>query len=83
MLAYWHYGNKGSEPFKKALTVQGLKELQTEADLTEEQAEFIGRTAREIRKRGIHALHSVKNEGANGGFRSRDKESTKLERVRP
>jgi hypothetical protein len=56
MLAYWHYANKGSLPFKKALTPEGLEEVKTDAHLTDEQSEFIGRTAHVIQGKGAHSF---------------------------
>jgi hypothetical protein len=54
MLAHWHYVNKGSRPFQGALTPQGLKEVQATAQLTNEQALFVARSARAVRQKGMY-----------------------------
>lgn len=52
ILAHFHYVNKGCKPFSLADNASGVRELQTAAKLTEEQVEFVRKTAMAVRSRG-------------------------------
>ena len=57
ILAYFHYGGKGSHPFTMASDSAQFKDFVTAAGLSVEQTALVHRTVESVKRASTHRLH--------------------------